>query len=203
MRNDIFRGFTTKRAVRGFTLIEAMIAITILTFAVAGPLSAASHALVATEVARDQLTASYLAQEGIEYLRAMRDDAYLAGYPSGSSAAAWTNFVSGSSAASITQCRATTCTLDPSRLMGTGSGLSLEQCSLSGTPYAACAPLYISNNIYTEQSGLAGAVKTAFTRTVQATDISGTDEEIVSTVSWSFHGTPYAVTVTDHLTPWQ
>ncbi len=187
----------------GFTLIEAMIAITILTFAVAGPLSTASRALVATEVARDQLTASYLAQEGVEYVRAMRDDAYLAGYPSAASTTEWTDFVRGSNPWSITQCRATTCTLDPSRLMGTGSGLSLQQCSVSGTPYSVCTPLYIANDIYTEQSGLVGAVKTVFTRTIQATDVGAADEGIVSTVSWSFHGTPYTVTVTDHLTPWQ
>ena len=197
-----------KCTTQGFTLVETLIAITILTFAIAGPLSSASHALVATEVARDQLTASYLAQEGIEYVRAMRDDEYLAAYKTGGanvSTAAWTDFISGSDAAAITQCRATTCTLDPSRLMGTGSGLALEQCSVSGTPYPVCGALYIANNIYTEQSNLGNEVKTAFTRTVQAVDISGypDDEEIVSKVSWSFHGTPYTVTVTDHLTPWQ
>lgn len=199
-------GGTTAR--RAFTLVETLIAITILTFAIAGPLSSASHALVATEVARDQLTASYLAQEGIEYVRAMRDDEYLAAYKTGGatvSTTAWTDFISGSDAGAITQCRTTTCTLDPTRLMGTGSGFALQQCSISGTPYSVCTPLYIANNIYTEQSGLSGAVKTSFTRTIQAIDISGSpnDEEIDSKVSWSFHGTPYTVTVTDHLTPWQ
>ena len=63
--------------IRGFTLTETMIAITILTFAVAGPLFTASRSIIAADIARDQLTASYLAQEGIEYVRMMRDNAML------------------------------------------------------------------------------------------------------------------------------
>ena len=191
----------TIKQSRGFTLIEAMIAVTIITFAIAGPLFVASRSLVVAEVARDQLTASYLAQEGIEYVRAMRDDEYLTAYQAGGanvSSAAWSDFLTGTDAASITQCRTSTCTLDPARPMGSGSGFSLQSCS--GT---ACTPLYLANGIYTEQGGLSGATVTPFTRTVQALDVSATEERIISTVAWSFHGTPYSVTVTDHLTPWQ
>lgn len=182
----------------GFTLIEALIAVTILTLSIAGPLTAASRAIVAAQISRDQLTASYLAQEGIEYVRAMRDNEYLAAYQTGGanvSSFAWSDFLNGSSAASITQCITTTCTLDPARAMGTGSGLSLQVCSGN-----TCTPLYLSNGIYTQQQ--VGTV-TAFTRTVQASTVSANDERIVSKVSWSFHNTSYSVTVTDHLTPWQ
>ena len=178
-----------------------MVAVTILTFAVAGPLFTASRTLVAAQTARDQLIASYLAQEGIEYVRAMRDNAYLSAYQDGGtdiSSVAWDEFLSGSSAASIAQCRSSACTLDPARAMGSGSGFSLQPCSGS-----SCAPLYLANGIYTEQSGIAGAVQTPFTRTVQAVDLSASDERIVSTVSWNFHSVPYSVTITDHLAPWQ
>ncbi|MGD0328482.1 MAG: prepilin-type N-terminal cleavage/methylation domain-containing protein [Minisyncoccia bacterium] len=189
---------------KGFTLIETMVAITILTVAIAGAFFTANSSLVAAEIARDQLTASYLAQEGIEYVRMMRDDEYLKAYQVGGtnvSTTAWNNFLNGSDAASITQCRGTisspiTCTLDPSRSMGSGSGSSLQPCSGS-----ACIPLYLaSTGIYNEQSS---GTKTSFTRTIQAVDISASDERIVSKVSWSFHGISHSVTITDHLTPWQ
>ncbi|MDE1919160.1 MAG: hypothetical protein KGH56_00475 [Patescibacteria group bacterium] len=178
-----------------------MVAVTIVTLAVAGPLFTAGRAIIAAQISREQLTASYLAQEGIEYVRAMRDNEYLAAYQAGGtgiSTTAWSNFLSGADAGSITQCRTTTCTLDPTRSMGTGSGFSLQPCS-----GGACVPLYLVNGVYSEQSGIAGAVQTPFTRTIRAVDVSGTDERIVSTVSWSFHGISYSVTVTDHLTPWQ
>lgn len=186
---------------KGFTLIEAMVAITIVTLAVTGPLFTASRAIVAAQLARQKLTASYLAQEGIEYARAMRDNAYLAAYQAGGanvSSVAWTDFLSGSGAGSITQCRTTTCTLDPARSMGFGSGFALQSCS-----GASCAPLYLANGIYTMQSGIAGSVQTPYTRTIQAVDVTASDVRIVSTVSWRFHGTTYSVTVNDHLLPWQ
>lgn len=65
---------------KAFTLIETLIAVTLLSIAIVGPLVTASRALLAAYIARDQLTASYLAQEGVEYIRIMRDDMYLADY---------------------------------------------------------------------------------------------------------------------------
>ena len=195
-----FRDFSKKRVVsftqKGFTLIETMVAVTIIALAIAGPLTTASRAIVAGELSRDQFVASYLAQEGIEYVRAMRDDEFLALYPPqpGTAATAWNNFLNGVSAGSIAGCRATTCTLDPAKAMNQ----ALASCSGS-----ACTPLYLSNGIYTQQSTIPGSVKTSFTRTIQAFTVSANEEQIVSTVSWTFHGTAYSVTTSDHLTSWQ
>lgn len=190
---------STNRTGTGFTLIETLIAVTILTLAVAGPLVTANRSIVAARISRDQLTASYLAQEGIEYVRAMRDNAYLAAYQAGGttiSSAAWDNFLIGS----INQCRGATCMLDPSQPMGSGSGFSLVPCSGS-----SCTPLRLTELAdgtygYTQESG---GTATPFTRTIEAIDVSAVDERIVSTVSWSYHGVPYSVSATVHLTPWQ
>ncbi|MDE1919730.1 MAG: prepilin-type N-terminal cleavage/methylation domain-containing protein, partial [Patescibacteria group bacterium] len=55
---------TLHMSTKGFTLIEAMVAVTIVTLAVAGPLFTAGRAIIAAQISREQLTASYLAQEG-------------------------------------------------------------------------------------------------------------------------------------------
>ena len=192
---------TNTQKPKAFTLIETMVAIAILALAVAGPLFTASRAFIAAETSRDQLIASYLAQESLEYVHAMRDDDYLAAYQAGGtniSSTAWSTFLSGAAAGSITQCRASTCTLDPTRLMGTGTGFSLNPCS-----GASCTPLYLAGGIYTQQSGIIGAVQTPFTRTLQVLDVSSTEVRVVSTVTWSFRGIPYSVSATSHLTSWQ
>lgn len=58
---------------KGFTLIETLVAISILTLATLGPLAIAAQGIQSAGYARDQITAFYLAQEGIEYIRYVRD----------------------------------------------------------------------------------------------------------------------------------
>ncbi len=57
----------------GFTLVEAMVAISILSLAVTGPLVIAQKGIGSAIYARDQITAYYLAQEAVEYIRNARD----------------------------------------------------------------------------------------------------------------------------------
>ena len=191
-----------------------MVAIAIIALAIVGPMYAANSSIVAAELASDQLTASYLAQEGIEYVRTMRDDAYLSAYAANIgnvSQEGWNNFVSGNSATSIKQCglsgsSAKECTLDPLlQQMCVGSNsCSLTTCGNGNGN--TCGPLYLtSNHIYTTQASIGGIANTAtpFTRTIQANTISSNEVSITSTVEWSFHGSNYSEVVTDNLTSWQ
>ena len=58
----------------GFTLIEAFVAIAILMFTIVGPLTLAQRSLSAAYYAKDQVTAYYLAEEAVEYIRNLRDE---------------------------------------------------------------------------------------------------------------------------------
>lgn len=174
-----------KKHTKAFTLIETLIAITIITIAIVGPMTAASRAIVAAQSARDQLTASYLAQEGVEYVRAIRDDAYLAGYLLGDTTNVWDNFTS---SGDLGDCLLAGCALGA--LVHTDSVLTttvLTPCSEDGCPRA---PITL------------GGTGTEFTRTIHL-DVSASDARVTSEVSWDFHGTAHSVMVTNHLTPWQ
>ena len=57
----------------GFTLIETLVAVSFLIFAIIAPLTLVSKSLSSALYARDQVTAYNLAQEGIEAVRAVRD----------------------------------------------------------------------------------------------------------------------------------
>lgn len=193
---------------KAFTLIETMIAVTILTLAVAGPLYAASRAIVAAEISRDQLTASYLAQEGIEYVRALRDNEYLVAHAAGGSTVsttAWDNFTSKIESYCLSPA---SCSLDPVlSIMGYGPGSAVD--TYSGSPLYLTNCAYVSGaltctppNIYTQKNNL-GGLQTGFKRAIQVVRVAPNDERVTATVSWSFHNTTYSVTVIDHLMPWQ
>lgn len=58
----------------GFTLIEAMVSVTLLAVAIVGPITLAQRSIRVARDAKDQLTAEYLAIEGIELTRYVRDN---------------------------------------------------------------------------------------------------------------------------------
>ncbi|MCP6719241.1 MAG: prepilin-type N-terminal cleavage/methylation domain-containing protein [Patescibacteria group bacterium] len=62
---------------KGFTLLEVISAIFILTVGVGGAFSLISQTLSAASLIESRLTASYLAQEGIEIVKNLRDRAWL------------------------------------------------------------------------------------------------------------------------------
>lgn len=62
-----------KDVKKGFTLIEGMVAISILAISVTAPLMIAQKGVASAIYARDQITAFYLAQEAVEYIRNIRD----------------------------------------------------------------------------------------------------------------------------------
>lgn len=58
---------------RGFTVLESIVAIMILSLAIAGVFSAVQTSLSQAAIAKDEVRAFYLAQEAIESLRNQRD----------------------------------------------------------------------------------------------------------------------------------
>lgn len=70
---------------RGFTLIETLVAVSLLVIAIVAPMSLVAQSLTTAYYARDQVAAYSLAQEGIEAVRAVRDGNILANATTGSS----------------------------------------------------------------------------------------------------------------------
>ncbi len=68
---------TSYKLQAGFTLIETMVAVSLLAVAIVAPMTLVSRSLAAAVYARDQVTAFYLAQEGIEAVRSVRDNSIL------------------------------------------------------------------------------------------------------------------------------
>ncbi|HEU0080675.1 MAG TPA: prepilin-type N-terminal cleavage/methylation domain-containing protein [Candidatus Paceibacterota bacterium] len=159
-----------RSALSGFTLVEAMVAISILSLAVTGPLVIAQKGISSAIYARDQITAYYLAQEAVEYVRNARDTNRIQGNPWLASLAACKQGASGGEA----------CQIDARYTDFTSTG------AVSACPGSGCPAISVdsSSGQYGYASG--GAWKqTAFTRTVSIDDRASAKEAVISvTVSW-------------------
>ena len=62
-----------KQNNKGFTLVETLVAVSIFTMSLLGIMSILASSIADTTYAKQKMTATYLAQEGIEYMRNVRD----------------------------------------------------------------------------------------------------------------------------------
>jgi prepilin-type N-terminal cleavage/methylation domain-containing protein len=175
-------------SLTGFTLIETLVAIAVITIAIVGPFNIVQNVLVISYTGRDTLIASALAQEGIEYVRQVRDSNYVYSLHN-STARAWLLGLDGTSGPN---CYTNACVIDTAYQTVTSCGDST----------CASRPLYLSNTTpswYTQSSS--GATVTKFTRKVRLTSLSATETRVDVTVSWTSHG-PHSVTLTEYLRDW-
>ena len=199
-----------KKSGAGFTLIETLVAVAIIMLAIAGPLVSANRALVSAYIARDQLTASYLGQEGVEYVRRMRDSVYLYDYkadPSNSNLAtlAFSDFTAGSIPGSIKSCflgSGSCALLDPILPMdvSTGSTYNYAMQLCSNATCSVEGKLSLTGGRYVFNNGAGGI--SVFTRSIKFYTV-GSEIEVVVTVSWNERGVPYSTVVTDYISPWE
>lgn len=166
---------------KGFTLIETLFAILIFSAALISLMTIAGRGIAATGSAREQLEAHYLAQEGLEVVRNIRDQ----------------NFVShGNWDDGFTQCTSTSpCKLvygNPQTAVPT-----LTTCVFSG---GGCL-VYGVNGAYVDQT-VPGAAPLAYSREVYVKP--ATDEyEVVSKVIWTSRTIQRTVELDTILKKWE
>lgn len=172
-----------------FTLVETMVAVAIVGVAIVGPLYTVQKGVVAAYVARDRLIASSLAQEGSEYVHAIRDNNFLYNIANPGSPRSWLYGVDGTGGSS--DCTGTYgCRVDPTQN-------TVTVCT------ATCSALNLSTTgIYNHQAVSAANVATKFVRTVKLTSVSATETKVTVTVTWTTVGVSYSVTVTENLRNW-
>ncbi len=73
----LFISINSKSKSKAFTLVEALVALSILIVGIISGFILVTKALYNVTIIQDRLTASFLAQEGIELVRQIRDTNYL------------------------------------------------------------------------------------------------------------------------------
>lgn len=178
----------TNSSQGGFTLIETLIAITILASAVAGTMTIAFQGLRGAQLSSDQMVASYLAQEGIDFIRSKRDENYLSRISSGMAVTDWD--------VGLDACKG-------------GTGCTIDMTVPSNNPVACgspCSPLTINvtSGLYGQRTPDATWVASPFTRRVTMTSASQDVYSIVTvTVTWQTGPIARSLTLREVLTNWQ
>jgi prepilin-type N-terminal cleavage/methylation domain-containing protein len=161
----------------GFSLLESMVAITILLVAVVGPLSTIGNSLSQIYIARDQMVAINLAQEGIEAVRQIRDSNMIKGWNETTRATLWN-----------------------SGELASSDFFSIE--IQSGAPQlipSTTAGIILRKDLNTGVYGNSGT-ETRFRRVIQIETISPDEAKITSTVFWKTSGgTEKRIDVTESL----
>ena len=164
----------------GFTLVETLVAIAILLLAVAAPLSLATKSLNSSALSKQQIIASFLAQEAMEYIRNVRDENVLK-YDD------WLK--NGINLKS--ECVDGKCQVDAYEK-------KMKKC------LGNCDPLKYDNS--TGLFNIAGnsGDNSPYTQTVEITQINNQEIAVKVTVSWKgTNGADYKVIARENLTNWQ
>lgn len=163
----------------GFTLVETLVAISIFTVSIISLMTVLSNGITGTKFANNKIIAGYLAQEGIEYIRNMRDTYALSG----------SNF-------NVFESKLALCNQEG--ICGFNDTLPIIDNNFISKCNNDCK-LYINNGSYTSVSG----EESGFTRTVWMDNInSGEEVKIYSKVKWMQGSGEYDVTLSENLFNW-
>lgn len=166
---------------KGFTLVESLVAIAILTVAILGTFTAVQGSLRSSSMVKDRIIAFYMTQEAMEYIKNIRDENILLSIATPS-----TNWLKGLSAVSTDPCwygvagvGQKTCRID----VGAASPNNIVACS------GSCPVLNRSSTTdllgYTSGTGW---VPTNFTRSIQLTNVANNEVAVTITISWTAKG---------------
>lgn len=184
---------------KGLTLVESLVAISVLVIAVFGPMSIVAQSIRTAYLTRDQMTAFYLAQEAIEHVRNVKDKNSL----QLNDTSRWLTGLVGGTVPTINEPGTPTpirytLELDPN------SGYDLVQCG------ATCPKLNIDRDSreYGAPTISGNVVASIYTREVTFWELTGdpdAEKEVAVhvTVRWQHTGNNYEYVVRDYLKNWK
>jgi prepilin-type N-terminal cleavage/methylation domain-containing protein len=188
---------------RGFTLVETLVAISIFSISILGLLSVLASGITSTTYAKNKIIAGYLAQEGIEYVRNMRDTFVLYDYDSNGNPIGWASFIN-----KITPCETTKgCFFDDSSVpFSIPSNMAMKNLTLNPCSSATCPNGLLLYNSSTGEYGYANnGTSSGFVRKVWMipNNLNPSNEiQIFSVVSWTQGSGNYNITFSENLFNW-
>lgn len=189
---------------KGITLIETMVAVTVLTFALGGPYVLASQSLQAAGYAREEVLASRLGEEALEMVHSIRDNFAVDGNNwGGAGATAWNTLIS--------NCVSNACALSMPQQGAGGSGVAstiwntaaVIPCGAATCASSVAKDVYLNptTGVYAQFSAVPGAAwaKETITREITLAPITlpsgGQTGEYTITVTVNYQAGRVAKTI--------
>ena len=185
-----------KQKNKGFTLLETLVAITIFTGAVMAMTGVLARGIADTGYAKKKITATYLAQEGVEYMRNLRDTYVLYTIPASNGWTAFNAQLTNASCNTANGCFFNADALDFTNPIQPMTNITFTACS-----GATCSNGVLSYNSATGTYGFTGTAS-GYTRKINMTVVNANETQISSTVSWSQGSGIYDVVLRENLFNW-
>ena len=185
----------------GFTLVETLLAVAILSMAVIAPLSIVSRGLSAATTGKDRFIATALAREAVEYIRNARDTDRLKD-------ADWLDSLDGGNVGCTTSGPNGGCVVDTLGINTNSSNQNIIQVKSGGYDNTILL-INSSTGLYSYRSNAgnnpsgSGWSDSQFTRYVKVDEVTNNREaRVTATVSWQAMFSIKEVVITDQLTNW-
>ena len=179
----------------GFTLVETLVALFIFSISIMSVMAVLSQGISNTEYAKNKMTAEYLSQEGVEYIRNMRDTFMLY---APDKAFAWGEF--SNKLLEEGKCE-NGCRFDPDEsLLNTGQLSFIKDIKM--IPCDGKCPNFLYNTS-TGQFDFSGGAGTNFSRTIRVKkDTDDNNLKITSEVTFSAGSSKGTISLSEDLSNW-
>lgn len=187
--------FKKQENKRGFTLVETLVALFIFSISIMAVMTVFSQGISNTNYAKSKMTAEYLSQEGIEYIRNMRDTYVLY---AADKTSAWGEFT-GKLFSQENRCE-NGCGFDSDEsLLNTGQLSFIKDIRMFPCDNKC---QNFSYNSATGQFDFSGDASTTFARTIRVNKIDDNNLKITSEVTFSAGSSTGTVSLSEDLSNW-
>lgn len=191
------RTFLKQKNNRAFTLIEALVAVSIFTTSILAMMGVLSNNLADINYAKRRVVATYLAQEGIEYFRNMRDTFALYDQDQ----RGWEKFLVKTAPCEKTQGSSGCYFVDEMDYRENDSPITSEKISIKQCLDGICPPL--TYNATTGAYDYTGLSDSGFTRLMLTSIVNDHEIEVSSVVYFTYRGVTKEVAFSTNLLNWQ
>lgn len=166
---------------KGYSIVEVLVAVTLLLFAIVGPITIASKGLQSARYAREQNTAFFLAQEGLETIVRFRNNGVLAHYadPSAVDIWDWTQIITDAGCTNSVPCGVNTTFSG-----GTREDWSLFRCSANSCELGRQVATSGTGQAITVYNYSSDATPSGYTRELYLTVVGNEYVRVRSQVTW-------------------